>query len=566
MIDYPPQDGDALWAALGRKPKLSPWGLIRELLRRQLPVILVAGLLAVLWFIPGSVGPRLVGLAIDRSAAGWTYPGLLAAAGLLFLAVLVGGFFGTVMGVYTQRNRLIMRFHVDEILVRAATKHDPDEVDQKVRGDIVTGATSDAGTLAGLAGGTAHALGAAVAYVTVTIVVLRASVPLGLLVVIAAPFMYFAVRPLLRPTTRRQAAERAATGRLTAIASDIAAGVRVLRGVGGESSFEDAYRDQSTLTREAGEAAGRWQALIRMSSVLAAGVLLSALAWLGVEMVLAGSLSVGALIALFGYATFLTWPIDTLFGFGQVLVRAQVAAARVARVVRAAHASGASSSSAAPDSETPRKLEARELEVHESGAQAELALGGLTFRRGELTGLVFASVHGADPFVLGLSDDLVVMPAAVSMFSGTLRSTLDPTGTSTRVAAERALWAAAAEDIFEAAPDGWATRVTERAREYSGGQRQRLALARTLLSGAPTVVLEEPTSAVDSVTEDRIAERVARLREGLTTIVITSSPLWLARCQSVVFVYDDGWRAGKHEELRAIPGYGALVRGAVGHG
>lgn len=388
MIDYPPQDGDALWAALGRKPELSPWGLIRELLRRQLPVILVAGLLAVLWFIPGSVGPRLVGLAIDRSAAGWTDPGLLAAAGLLFLAVLVGGFFGTVMGVYTQRNRLIMRFHVDEILVRAAMKHDPDEVDQKVRGDIVTGATSDAGTLAGLAGGTAHALGAAVAYVTVTIVVLRASVPLGLLVVIAAPFMYFAVRPLLRPTTRRQAAERAATGRLTAVASDIAAGVRVLRGVGGESSFENAYRDQSTLTREAGEAAGRWQALIRMSSVLAAGVLLSALAWLGVEMVLAGSLSVGALIALFGYATFLTWPIDTLFGFGQVLVRAQVAATRVARVVRAAHASGASSSSAAPDSETPRKSEARELEVHESGAQAALALGGLTFRRGELTGLV----------------------------------------------------------------------------------------------------------------------------------------------------------------------------------
>lgn len=312
MIDYPPRDGEDLWAALGRTQELSAWGLIRELLRRQLSVILVAALLAILWFVPGSVGPRLVGIAIDRSSDGWTDPGLLAAAGLLFLAVLVGGFFGTVMGVYTQRNRLIMRFHVDELLVRAAMRHDPHQVDQKVRGDIVTGATSDAGTLAGLAGGAAHAAGALVAYITVTIVVLRASLPLGILVVVAAPLMYVAVRPLLRPTTRRQAAERAETGRLTAIAGDIAAGIRVLRGVGGEAAFDDAYRSQSVRAGEAGEAAGRWQALIRTSSVLSAGVLLVALAWLGVDLVRTGSLSVGALIALFGYATFLTWPIDTL--------------------------------------------------------------------------------------------------------------------------------------------------------------------------------------------------------------------------------------------------------------
>lgn len=168
-----------------------------------------------------------------------------------------------------------------------------------------------------------------------------------------------------------------------------------------------------------------------------------------------------------------------------------------------------------------------------------IEFGGLTFPRGELTGLVFARAQDAEPFVVGLPDHLVVMPATVSMLSGTLRSTLDPAGTSSREAAERALWAAAAEDIFEASADGWATRVTERAREYSGGQRQRLALARTLLSDASTLVLEEPTSAVDSVTEDRIAERVARLREGRTTIVITSSPLWLARCQSVVYASGD---------------------------
>ena len=63
--------------------------------------------------------------------------------------------------------------------------------------------------------------------------------------------------------------------------------------------------------------------------------------------------------------------------------------------------------------------------------------------------------------------------------------------------------------MLEALPDGLDSEVEERGRSFSGGQRQRLALARALLTDAETLVLVEPTSAVDAHTEARIAERLA---------------------------------------------------------
>ena len=69
---------------------------------------------------------------------------------------------------------------------------------------------------------------------------------------------------------------------------------------------------------------------------------------------------------------------------------------------------------------------------------------------------------------------------------------------------------------------------------FSGGQRQRLALARALACGAPVLVLHDPTTAVDSVTEAVIASRLPDVRRGRSTIVVASSPALLAMCDRVV--------------------------------
>ena len=154
------------------------------------------------------------------------------------------------------------------------------------------------------------------------------------------------------------------------------------------------------------------------------------------------------------------------------------------------------------------------------------------------------------------------------LLSGTLRALLDVPSSGT-VSAEDALAAARCGDVLDALAsasldadgDPMRTRITERGRSLSGGQRQRLALARSLVTDPEVLVLDEPTSAVDSHTEARISEGVKGLRAGRTTVVFTSSPLLLDHADRVVFVHDGKVAAvGVHRELlEGTAGYRAVV-------
>ena len=109
-------------------------------------------------------------------------------------------------------------------------------------------------------------------------------------------------------------------------------------------------------------------------------------------------------------------------------------------------------------------------------------------------------------------------------------------------------------------PDGLATEIGERGRTLSGGQRQRVALARALAAEPAVLVLHDPTTAIDAATEDRIAAGLDRYRAGRSTLLVTSSPALLARCDRVVMI-TDGIVAteGRHADLVDDPAYRAAV-------
>ncbi len=111
--------------------------------------------------------------------------------------------------------------------------------------------------------------------------------------------------------------------------------------------------------------------------------------------------------------------------------------------------------------------------------------------------------------------------------------------------------ASCADQVVDAAPNGRHTPVGDRGETLSGGQRQRIALARALAARSPVLVLHDPTTAVDAATEDRIAEQVRGLRAGRTTLVITTSPAWLARCDQVIHLHESGCDLGTHTGLLA---------------
>ena len=117
---------------------------------------------------------------------------------------------------------------------------------------------------------------------------------------------------------------------------------------------------------------------------------------------------------------------------------------------------------------------------------------------------------------------------------------------------EKALFTASAEDILDSLPGGLDSVVTEKGRSFSGGQRQRLVLARALAADPEILVLVEPTSAVDAHTEARIARRLREARAGRTTVIAATSPLVLDQADKVVLVRGGRVVAeGTHRELLA---------------
>ena len=107
------------------------------------------------------------------------------------------------------------------------------------------------------------------------------------------------------------------------------------------------------------------------------------------------------------------------------------------------------------------------------------------------------------------------------LFSGTIRDNIRYGRLEASDAdVEAAARAAQVHDFVSRLPGGYDTEVAEAGATLSGGERQRLGIARALLKDAPILILDEPTSSLDAISEEAVFDALRRLREGRTTIVI----------------------------------------------
>src|SRR5205807_9435078 len=116
-------------------------------------------------------------------------------------------------------------------------------------------------------------------------------------------------------------------------------------------------------------------------------------------------------------------------------------------------------------------------------------------------------------------------------------------------------------ELIDSLPEGYDTIVGERGYRFSGGEKQRIAIARTILRNPPVLVLAEATSSLDTQTERAVQEALDRLAEGRTTIAIAHRLSTIRDADEIVVI--DGGRIveqGTHDELLERGGrYAALV-------
>jgi ABC-type multidrug transport system fused ATPase/permease subunit len=536
----------------------------------------------VLWMSCQAILPAVLGLAIDRGVAERDTSQLLTWSGLMFAIGLIQAAAGIIRHRFAVTNWLTAAYRTVQLVGRQAV-HLGAALPRKVStGEVVAIGVSDISNLGQVMDVTARFAGAIVSFLLVSIILLNTSLTLGLVVLIGVPLLMVLIGPLLAPLQRRTAQQRQLTGDLANTASDIVGGLRVLRGIGGEQVFADKYRRQSQSTRLAGVEVARLKSILDALQVLLPGVFVVFVVWLGARYAATGRISAGELVAFYGYSAFLMIPLRTATEYANKFIRARVSAERVCRVL-----------SLEPDLKNAQRTSAS------PPLDAELAdnRSGLRVRPGQLLAIVTEQTDDAAELAdrLGLmtedvDDDvtwggislahlpreqtrrrIVVSDTAATLFSGRLGDVLEVPGGLDKLdqrksldrqeSLDRALATASAHDIFNELPDGFDTVVTERGRSFSGGQRQRLILARALIADPEILILVEPTSAVDAHTEARIADRLGEHRAGRTTIVTTSSPLMLDAVDTVAFLVEGRIVAvGTHQELLASdPAYRRTV-------
>jgi ABC-type multidrug transport system fused ATPase/permease subunit len=448
----------------------------------------------------------------------------------------------------TARIGIRIEARMRELLYHAYLRFPRAFFDRHATGQVLSRATNDLYPIRYFIGwGLVQGMQSLMMIVAAGIVLVIVNPRLALYTAVAMPPITFLALRFARRVSplSRQVQER--KGDVTEAADEAVVGIEMVQAFGREDDVRSRFggkaeRVRDTVLRQAGVEARHLPGLYYLPSLSIAAVV-----FFGGRQVIGGHLSIGQFVLFETLLLQLVWPLEALGWITNLGQRALASAGRSFAWLEGIRP--------LPEPKEPKHLPSGPLGVRFESVQ--FAYGGetgvlrdldLVVEPGEIVAVcgptgsgktsllnllprfydptggqvVVGGVDTRDLAIAELRADVALVTQRPVLFSVTLRENLTTGREDARWDDVLAACAAAGVDAFaDDLPDGYDTLIGERGINLSGGQRQRVALARALVTGARVVVLDDPLSAVDTLTERRLVKRLRPALDGRTVLVAT---------------------------------------------
>ncbi|HEX9819803.1 MAG TPA: ABC transporter ATP-binding protein [Methylomirabilota bacterium] len=455
-------------------------------------------------------------------------------------------------------------------------------------GDMITRVTGDSYAVQMLVNGALlPLLGSALTLGSMFLIMWRLEPTLTLVALAVVPFLALAIRAFGAPMRERARERLDHEGLMVASVQQTLAAIPVVQAFAREAREHERFRRQAGATVRAYERqslADMWFKLV-VGLVTAAGT--AAIVWLGGRYALEGRLTTGEILVFISYLASLYGPLSSITYTTSTLQHAAASADRIAEVLQ----TPADVPERADATDVPLRGHVRceavsfgyepgrdvlhDLTVEAAPGEIVAIVGPTGAGKSTLAGLLLrffdprtgrVTIDGHDARDLrlrSLRQQIAIVLQEPFIFPVTVAENIAygrPDASPEEIVA--AASAANAAEFIERLPRGYDTVVGERGMTLSGGEKQRLAIARAFLKQAPILILDEPTSALDAHTESLLLEALDRLVKGRTTFIIAHRLSTIRRADRIV-VLDRGAivEQGPHDVLLARDGlYARLWR------
>ena len=418
---------------------------------------------------------------------------------------------------------------------------------------------------------------AALTLIVMLTILVRLDAMLAVLALVVVPFLYWILRVYTTPMGERAERVKELESTLSERLYETFSAIRVIKSFARERYEQQRYGRRADETMQA-RIRLTWQESLFSAGITSVTIVGTTLVlWVGGLHVLRGELTLGSLLVVIAYLESVYGPLSAIAHTAGSLQEAFASARRVRRTL----ATTPEATGGEPHGLNPARVRGHVVfdrvsfgydthpgVLHEMSFEAQpgetVALVGLTGSGkttavsmiprfyDPLSGRVLIDGHDVRAYDLrALRERIALVQQEPVLFRGTIAENirygrLDATDEDVR----RAAIAAHADEFIVRLEQGYADEIGETGSGLSGGERQRMAIARAVLKDAPILILDEPTSSLDAISEEIVFSALRRLRAGRTTIVIAHR-LSTIRDADRILVLDRGRivASGRHDDI-----------------